>query len=88
MNKNLKEVDEVDITAKVKLVGPIAKYYKFLKEMADQSGYRDIDKFIIESGILDVMRSIWTMLLSSIISEEIKRYEDSSNAGRIKDSGH
>jgi len=88
MNKNLKETDEVNVTAKVKLVGPIAKYYKFLKEMADQSGYHDIDKFIIESGILDVMRSIWTMLLSSIISEEVKNYENSCNTGRIKNSGH
>ena len=88
MNKNFEDVDEIDLVAKVKLTGLIAKYYKFLKEMADQSGYQDIDKFIIESGILDVMRSIWTMLLSSIILEEVKKYEDSCNTGRFKDSGH
>jgi hypothetical protein len=88
MNKNLKETDEVSIVAKVKLVGPIAKYYKFLKDMADQSGYNDIDKFIIESGILDMMRSIWTMLLSSIISEEVKNYENNCNTSHVKNSGH
>jgi len=66
---------EEEFEVKFKLKGAYAKYYKFLKDIyfeLNPQGSVELEKFIVESGLLDVMRSIWTMFLSEIVLETEK----------------
>jgi len=62
---NVTEPFEVNVT----LDGVYAKYYQFLKEAykKDLGSIDQLNKHIIEIGLISIMKDIWTMFLSSVV---------------------
>jgi hypothetical protein len=65
LNPNATEPFKANVT----LDGVYAKYYQFLKEAykKDSINIDQLNKHIIEIGLINIMKDIWAMLLSSVV---------------------
>jgi hypothetical protein len=68
------EVFKIDIV----LDGIYAKYYQFLKETYKKNpdSFGQLNKHIVEAGLINIMKDIWTMFLANIaVSESSESFE-------------
>ena len=74
----------IDVTCPFKvnlqLEGLYAKYYQFLKEICctDEFQSKLLDKYIVETGLINVMKDIWVILLGTLATQspESKSHKD------------